>query len=162
MHYTFGNKEELYHAVMQQLTEQLVAQVEQAAPQDTDFDRALGTLAAALWQTVREQPTSHQLLSELTMYALRTPRLGAVVQEHQSGVLAVTSRLIEEAAARADRQLAQPAEAVARFFHAGFDGLTIQHLVHPDDAAEASCLQSLVAATAAVAAGTLNATATSR
>lgn len=155
VHYTFGNKEELYHAVMQQLTEQLVAQVEQAAPQDPDFDRALGTLASALWQTVREQPTSHQLLSELTMYALRTPRLGTVVQDHYTGVLAVTSRLIEEAAARADRQLAQPADTIARFFHAGFDGLTVQHLVHPDEAAEAACLRALVAATAALAAGEL-------
>lgn len=34
VHYTFGTKEGLYLAVMEQLTEDLVAQVERAAPAD--------------------------------------------------------------------------------------------------------------------------------
>lgn len=155
VHYTFGSKEELYHAVMEELTQQLVTQVQQAAPRDGEFEQALGILAAALWQTVREQPASHQLLTELTMFALRTPRLGDVVTSHYAGVLKVTARLIEDAASRAGHPLAQAADTVARFFLAGFDGLTVQHLTHPDEAAETLCLQALVSSTAALAVGKL-------
>lgn len=58
---------------MEQLTQDLIAQVEQAAPADAGFEETAGTLAAALWRTVREQPANHQLLTELTMFALRSP-----------------------------------------------------------------------------------------
>lgn len=85
VHYTFGTKEGLYRAVMEQLTQDLIAQVEAAAPADAGFEETAGALAAALWRTVREQPASHQLLSELTMYALRTPALSEALDSHCRG-----------------------------------------------------------------------------
>ncbi|MEV5437452.1 TetR/AcrR family transcriptional regulator [Streptomyces sp. NPDC052682] len=151
VHYTFGTKEDLYRAVMEQLTEDLVAQVEQAAPTDASFEETIVTLAEALWHTVLEQPASYQLLTELTMFALRTPRLREALHSHYSGISAVTAKLISEAAARTGHQLAQPAETIARFFLAGFDGLTLQHLSLPDEEAEAVCLRALISAVLAMA-----------
>ena len=146
VHYTFGTKEELYRAVMEQLTQELVAQVERAAPTEASFEDTIVTLAQALWRTVLEQPASYQLLTELSLFALRTPHLQEALHSHYGGVLAVTAKLISEAAERTGHQLAQPAETVARFFLAGFDGLTMQRLSLPDEQAEGACLRALISA----------------
>lgn len=155
VHYTFGTKEGLYRAVMEQLTQDLIAQVEQAAPADAGFEETAGALAAALWQTVREQPASHQLLTELTMFALRSPALSEALDSHYRSITEVTARLVTEAAERTGQPLAQPAETIARFFLAGFDGLTMQHLSHPDEQAEHTCLQAFVSAVVVMAGGRL-------
>jgi AcrR family transcriptional regulator len=155
VHYTFGTKEGLYRAVMEQLTQDLLAQVERSAPADAGFEETASTLAAALWRTVREQPTSHQLLTELTQFALRTPALSEALESHYRGVTAEVTRLVTEAAERGGQPLAQPAETIARFFLAGFDGLTMQHLSLPDEEAEHTCLQAFVSAVVAMAGGRL-------
>lgn len=157
VHYTFGTKEDLYRAVMEQLTEDLIGQVEQAAPQDAGFEETIAALAGALWRTMSE-PTAHQqLLSELTMFALRTPGLNEARQGHYRQVTEVTAKLITETAARTGHALAQPAETIARFFLSGFDGLTMQHLCVPDETAEHVIgLRALVSATVALAGGRLD------
>lgn len=151
VHYTFGTKEELYRAVMEQLTRDLSDQVTRAAPTDASFEETIVTLAEALWRTVLEQPASYQLLTELSMFALRTPHLKEALQSHYSEVLAVTTKQVEQAAERTGHRLGQPAETIARFFLAGFDGLTMQHLSLPDEEAERVCLRSLVSAVLAMA-----------
>ncbi|RPF34676.1 TetR/AcrR family transcriptional regulator [Streptomyces sp. TLI_185] len=156
VHYTFGTKEELYRAVMEQLTEDLVAQVERAAPEDAGFEATVAALAAALWRTVSEQPTSYLLLNELSMFALRTPSLSEALRSHYGGIVDVTTKLVNEAAERTGHQLRQPAETLARFFLAGFDGLTMQHLSLPDKAGEHTALQALVSAVVALAGGRLD------
>jgi AcrR family transcriptional regulator len=156
VHYTFGTKEGLYRAVMEQLTAELLAQVEQAAPEDAGFEETVGTLASALWSTVREKPGHHLLLSELSMFALRTPALNEALESHYRGVVEVTARLVTQAAERTGQPLAQPAETVARFFLSGFDGLVMQRLTHPDEEAEATCLQAFIAAVVALARGQLS------
>lgn len=155
VHYTFGTKEGLYRAVMEQLTQDLIAQVEGAAPAGAGFEETVATLAAALWQTVREQPASHQLLTELSMFALRSPALSEARESHNRRVTEVTAGLVAEAAERTGLSLAQPAETIARFFLAGFDGLTMQRLSHPDEEAEYACLQTFVSAVVAMAGGRL-------
>lgn len=155
VHYIFGTKEGLYRAVMEQLTQDLIAQVERAAPTDAGFEQTVGALAAALWLTVREQPASHQLLTELSHFALRTPALNEALESHYRRVTEVTARLVSEAAERTGQPLAQPAETIARFFLAGFDGLTMQHLSLPDEEAEHTCLQAFVSAVVAMAGGRL-------
>ncbi|WP_330291506.1 TetR/AcrR family transcriptional regulator [Streptomyces sp. NBC_00576] len=156
VHYTFGTKEELYRAVMEQLTAELVAQVEQSVPEDAGFEETVGTLASALWSTVREKPGHHLLLTELSVFALRTPALNEALESHYRGVVEVTARLVTQAAERTGQPLAQPAETVARFFLSGFDGLVMQRLTHPDEKAETTCLQAFIAAVVALARGRLN------
>lgn len=156
VHYTFGTKEGLYRAVMEQLTAELLAQVEQAVPEDAGFEETVGALASALWITVREKPGHHLLLAELSMLALRTPALNEALESHHRGVVEATARLVTQAAERTGQPLAQPAETVARFFLSGFDGLVMQRLTHPDEEAEATCLQAFIAAVVALARGQLS------
>ncbi|MEU1671206.1 TetR/AcrR family transcriptional regulator [Streptomyces roseifaciens] len=156
VHYTFGTKEDLYRAVMDRLTEDLIAQVEQAAPEDAGFEETIAALAGALWRSVSGESTSYHLLTELSLLALRTPGLSEARQAHYRGVIDVTARLVSEAAARAGRELSRSPETVARFFLAGFDGLTIQRLYAPDETAETLGLRGLVSATTALATGQLS------
>jgi AcrR family transcriptional regulator len=144
VHYTFGTKEGLYLAVMEQLTDDLLTQVKKAAPENAGFEETLSTLAVALWRTVREQPSNHQLLTELSMFGLRVPALTDAAE------------IVTEAAARTSRPLAHPAEIIARFFLAGFDGLTTQRLSMPDEESERACLQALLSSTLALANGQLD------
>ncbi|MET9846820.1 TetR/AcrR family transcriptional regulator [Streptomyces ossamyceticus] len=153
VHYTFGTKEDLYRAVMEQLTHDLITQVGRSAPADAGFEDTVAALATALWRTVREQPTTHLLLTELSMFALRTPRLKEALEGHYREVTAVTAKLVAEAAERTGHQLAQPPETLARFFLAGFDGLSSQRLSLPDEEAELACLRALVSAVVALAGG---------
>lgn len=85
------------------------------------------------------------------MFALRTPHLKEALQSHHSEVLAVTTKLVDQAAERAGHQLGQPAETIARFFLAGHHELTMQHLSLPDEEAETVCLRALVSAVLAMA-----------
>ncbi|MFD4503682.1 TetR/AcrR family transcriptional regulator [Streptomyces sp. NPDC058457] len=156
VHYTFGTKEDLYRSVMEQITHDLVAQVEEWAPTDAGFEESLAALAASLWRTVHQQPASHQLLNELSMLALRTPSLHEAATSHHREVTAVTAKMIAVAAARTGRELALPSETIARFFLAGFDGLIMQRLSLPDEEAEQTCLQALVSAVVALAGGRLD------
>lgn len=153
VHYTFGTKEDLYRAVIEHLTHGLVDQVRQSAPADAGFEETVGVLASALWRTVRDEPRSYQLLTELTMFALRSPHLREALEVHNLGVMSVTAGLVADAAERTGQQLAQPAQLIARFFLAGFDGLMQQRLTFPDDEAELSCLQALISSTVALARG---------
>jgi hypothetical protein len=59
---------------------------------------------------VLEQPASYQLLAELTLFALRIPRLHESPHSHHSGISAVTTKPITEAAERTGHELAQPTE----------------------------------------------------
>ncbi|MFJ9823298.1 TetR/AcrR family transcriptional regulator [Streptomyces sp. NPDC101160] len=157
VHYTFGTKEDLYRAVMDHITDELVAQVRRAAPEDAGFEETIGAFAGALWGTVREPTSHHQLLSELTMFALHVPGLSEARQSHYRRVIEVTAQVIAETAERTGQELADSSETVARFFLSGFDGLTMQVLVSlPDEAAERTGLRALVAATVALAKGDLD------
>ncbi|GAA3087033.1 hypothetical protein GCM10017562_66570 [Streptomyces roseofulvus] len=158
VHYTFGTKEDLYRAVMDQITEDLIAQVERAAPEGAGFEETIAALAGALWRAMHEPAAHQQLLTELTMFALRTPRLSEARQEHYRRVIEVTARLLTETAVRTGHELAQPADTIARFVLSGFDGLTMQRICLPDEAAERVGLQALVSATVALAGGRLELT----
>ncbi|RDD84167.1 TetR/AcrR family transcriptional regulator [Streptomyces parvulus] len=153
VHYTFGTKEELYIGVLQQLTTDLAAEMERAAPADGGFAEAMAALAAVLWRTVQTRPANYQLLHELSMLALRTPRLSQVLGSHYSGVLNLVTGLVTRSAARTGQELACPAHTIARLFLAGLDGLTLQRLALCDEEAEVASLRALVSSIVALADG---------
>ncbi|GGV30285.1 TetR/AcrR family transcriptional regulator [Streptomyces spectabilis] len=155
VHYTFGTKEDLYRAVMEQLSQDLLAQVRESAPADAGFEETLAALTGALWRTVGEQPASHQLLTELTMYALRTPALHEALESHFRQAHDVAAQLVTEAAERTGQRLAASPDTIARFLLAGFDGLILQRLALPDEEAERHVVRALAAGAAALAGGTL-------
>ncbi|WP_433620865.1 TetR/AcrR family transcriptional regulator [Nocardia sp. CA-120079] len=154
LHYVFGSKEELYRAVIRQLTNELVEYVRTVeVPAAADFDGSVAKLAERLWQTVIEQPGKHQLLSELSMLALRSPQFRDMFEEHRSTVEQATASLIEETARHFGIEPAANTLYLARYFLAAVDGLINQHLASPDADSEAWCLDCVVRSTTALVNG---------
>ncbi|MGC0417138.1 TetR/AcrR family transcriptional regulator [Embleya sp. AB8] len=150
VHYTFGTKRDLYRAVIEQLTAELVEQVRAAIPVDRDFEESVRRMAEALVQGLRAQPGRYLLLTELTTHSLRQPDLREVLAAHQRVLEETAAELLAEVAARAERPLAVSALPLARFFLACFDGLSQRHLIM-DDEAIAADMDRLIEATLALA-----------
>jgi AcrR family transcriptional regulator len=150
VHYTFGSKRDLYRAVMEQMTADLVDRVCAAAPDDLGFEDSLRVMAEALWEGMRKQPGRYVLYVELGAYAFRNPEMQDVVAAQQKPMNDTAAELIAELAERTGRSLRIDAPAIGRFFLAGFDGLAQNHLTG-DDAHAAEDLQRLVEATLTLA-----------
>ncbi|MEV6754692.1 TetR/AcrR family transcriptional regulator [Streptomyces sp. NPDC051214] len=158
VHYTFGTKRDLYRAVIEQMTVELVELVRGAAPEETegpaDFEQAMRRMAEALWQALREQPGRFRLFIELTTYAVRNPDLHELLRRHQRDLEETAAELIAGVLALTDGAHAAEPLVVARFFLQGFDGLSLRHLVMGDgqgdsaaDADSAADLERLLEAT---------------
>lgn len=158
VHYTFGTKRDLYRAVIEQMTVELVELVRGAAPEEeegaADFERAMRRMAEALWQALREQPGRFRLFIELTTYAVRNPDLHELLRRHQRDLEETAAELIAGVLALTDGVHAAEPLVVARFFLQGFDGLSLRHLVMGDgkgdsaaDADSAADLERLLEAT---------------
>ncbi|MBO2446455.1 TetR/AcrR family transcriptional regulator [Actinomadura barringtoniae] len=150
VHYTFGSKRDLYRAVMEQMTADLVDQVCAAAPENLDFESSLRVMAEALWEGMRKQPGRYVLYVELATHAYRNPEMLDVIAAHQKHMHETAAALINELAEQTGRSLRIEATAIARFFLAGFDGLAQNHLTAGETHAAAD-LQRLVEATVALA-----------
>ncbi|GIH78189.1 hypothetical protein Plo01_46180 [Planobispora longispora] len=156
VHYVYGAKDELYRAVIEQLTTDIAEQVRGIdIPTEPDFQATIGAYARQLWRTVVEQPHVHRLITELFVMGLRSPSLRPTVTDYQRQLDIVFEDAFREAAAYTGTTLARPVEEVARFFFAGFDGLILHRLARPDDMADERSLEQIVAATAALAEGHL-------
>lgn len=150
LHYVFGSKNELYRAVIRQLTDELVDYVRSVEiPAADDFEGSIAVLADRLWQTVIAYPGKHQLLSELSMLALRSPQLREMFEEHRRTVDQATASLIDATARHFGIAPAADTLFLARYFLAGVDGLIAQHLTIPDPDSEAWCLACIVGSTTA-------------
>jgi AcrR family transcriptional regulator len=155
VHYVYGSKVELYRAVIEQLTADVVAALAQdgPAPVDADFRTAVAAYASGLWRTVVEQSEVHQLLTELFVLGLRSPSLRTTIADYQRQLDAAFEDKLRTTAERAAVTPARPIEEVARFFFAGLDGLILHRLARQDDEADERSLADLVDATTALAEG---------
>lgn len=145
LHYVFGSKEELYRAVIVELTDEFVGYVRAVeVPAGTDFDSSIATLTARLWQTVIDQPQKHQLLGELEMAALRSPKMREITAEHRLEIDRVTSALIDDTARHFGIVPRVDTVHIARYYFATLDGLISQHLTAPDVETEQWCLARIV------------------
>ncbi|MFD9859350.1 TetR/AcrR family transcriptional regulator [Streptomyces alboflavus] len=128
VHYTFGTKKELYAAVLERLTGDILERVRTAAPGEASFDGTVQAMARALGASLRERPGQYLLMTELYVLALRDPDLREMAAEQQRGLEDTAAALVTEVSRRSGTDPAVDARTMARFFLAGFDGLAMQHL----------------------------------
>jgi AcrR family transcriptional regulator len=156
VHYTYGSKDQLYRAVIEQLTADVSEHVREADPSpDESLRTAVGMFAERLWQSVLTRPDVHRLLTELFVLGLRTPSLHPTVEDYQRQLDDAFVQRMQRAITRTGTVPARPVEDVARLFAAGLDGLIVQRLARRDDEADRRALADLVTVTVALAEGTL-------
>jgi AcrR family transcriptional regulator len=156
VHYVFGTKDELYRAVIEELTAEVAEQVRGGElSTQASFRAAVLAFASDLWRSVVEQPATHQLLTELVVLGLRSHSLRPAITDYQRELDDAYADLFARAAAGTSMQPLRPISDVARLFAAGIDGLIVQRLARQDDVADQRSLADLVEATVASAEGRL-------
>ncbi|MER6911349.1 TetR/AcrR family transcriptional regulator [Streptomyces sp. NPDC000594] len=159
VHYTFGTKADLYRAVMESLTEELMAGVRRAAEGATSLEEALRATADAVLDDLASRPDLNTLWLELVAFSLRTPELRTVVARYHEEIADIAAGALAEIAERTGREYAVPPAELARFMACGLDGLCMQQVLQgvplPGEETRRG-LDLLVKATAALAYGPEN------
>lgn len=128
VHYTFGTKKDLYRAVVEQLTAEVIGQVRDASPGEGPFEAQVRAVAAALWASATREPDRCALLAEFETLALRDPDLQEIMRALQHEMERTAAEILAGLAEAHGLPLARPAHDVAVHFLAGFDGLTARYL----------------------------------
>ncbi|GAB3276678.1 hypothetical protein GCM10027456_67890 [Kineosporia babensis] len=145
IHYAFGSKHELHKAVLLAVTQEILSDVQAAAPPAAaDFATGLRFFVDRLWESVTSAPERHHLVAELSLTALREPVLRASLQEHQRSVNEAIAGIIAAVAQDCGQELTRTPQALARAFVAAHDGLVVQYLTDQDAQAGRDCLLDLV------------------
>jgi AcrR family transcriptional regulator len=156
VHYVYGSKDELYRAVIEQLTTEVADHVRDGdLPSDASFRAAVAVFAERLWHSVLTRPDVHRLLTELVIFGLRSPSLRPAIADYQRQLDDAFEHWLQRAAARTGTVPARPIAEVSRLFAAGLDGLILQRLARRDDEADRRALADVVDATVALAEGSL-------
>jgi AcrR family transcriptional regulator len=155
IHYVFGTKTELYRAVIEAVTANLVRAVEAGLAPHPHWTEDVAVASTAVWTIVEADASTALLLIELTVHALRDPDL----RDLAAGLHSSYQRLAEDAVRvlveRSERQLRIPVEQVADLVVAGLNGLVLSFLVHGDRERSRRDLQNLVDSLTAVAVGSV-------
>ena len=151
IHYVFGTKTELYRAVIEEATDNLVLAVEEGlAPQAQWHEEVSGAVGGA-WNVIETNPDIALLLLELTVYALREPDLKDVAERLYASYQDLAERAVTALTERAERERRLPVDEIGRLAVAGLNGLAISHMVHDDRERSRRDLDNLVDALTAVA-----------
>jgi AcrR family transcriptional regulator len=151
IHYVFGTKTELYRAVIEEATDNLVLAVEEGlAPQAQWHEEVSGAVGGA-WSVIETNPDIALLLLELTVYALREPDLKDVAERLYESYQDLAERAVTALTERAEREPRLPVDEIGRLAVAGLNGLALSHMVHSDRERSRRDLGNLVDALTAVA-----------
>ncbi len=151
IHYVFGTKTELYRAVIEEATDNLVLAVEEGlAPQAQWHEEVSGAVGGA-WSVIETNPDIALLLLELTVYALREPDLKDVAERLYASYQDLAERAVTALTERAERDRRLPVDEIGRLAVAGLNGLAISHMVHDDRERSRRDLDNLVDALTGVA-----------
>src|SRR4051795_2458047 len=147
IHYVFGTKTELYRAVLEAASANLVRAVQGGLAPHPHWTEDAAVAARAAWDLAETDASTALLLVELTTYALRHPEL----RDLAVGLYDSYHRLAEDAIGTLlDRSeygpedLRVPLDETARLAVAGFNGVVMSFLVHGDRERSRRDLQNLV------------------
>ena len=150
VHYCFGDKDELFAAVLDHLTDELLDVGRRPPPPAADLVGTLRGGLEALWPVVGADRGRQSAAFELTLVATRTPGLAALARRQYATCLtAVAAFLVGAASAHGLRLAEEEAERLARWAVATVDGAVMQLLVDGDEAAAYRVLDDLLAVLAA-------------
>ncbi|MGW4028806.1 TetR/AcrR family transcriptional regulator [Streptomyces sp. NPDC004838] len=133
VHYAFPSKEQLLHAVLEDVVEDISTVLREASETSTDLESGILSGARTIWSAVfKGEPDEHLMQYELSIWALRTAGMADMARWQYDRYLDLITMHWQQVAARVGVTLAVPAEQLARLQLAGTDGLLLQYLVSRD------------------------------
>ncbi|MFD7550100.1 TetR/AcrR family transcriptional regulator [Streptomyces sp. NPDC059816] len=129
VHYTFGTKADLYRAVLESLSGELVVGAQRAVARAASLEEALRATAEAYWIDMNDRPELNLVWFELITLSLRSTELREVVERHYRDIAEIATDALIETGRRTGRSYAVPPEELADFLLAGLDGVSVSHLI---------------------------------
>ncbi|GAA2238979.1 hypothetical protein GCM10010232_27300 [Streptomyces amakusaensis] len=129
VHYTFGTKADLYRAVLEFLTEELLTGVQLSVARATSLEEALRATVDAFWADLAERPELHLLWFELITFSLRSPDLREVVERYYAGINDLATTVLTDTERRTARPFSLPPAELADFLLSGLDGIGMHLLI---------------------------------
>ncbi|WP_445397214.1 TetR/AcrR family transcriptional regulator [Streptomyces sp. LE64] len=129
VHYTFGTKADLYRAVLESLSAELIDGAQRGVAAANGLEEALRATADAFWADLGDRPELHLVWFELVAFSLRTPELRDVVERHYRYMTRIATDALTETGSRTGRGYAVPAEELADFLVTGLDGVCMGYLL---------------------------------
>ncbi|MGX2993793.1 TetR/AcrR family transcriptional regulator [Streptomyces sp. JNUCC 64] len=157
VHYTFGTKADLYRAVLEALSGELVAGAQRAVARATSLEEALHATAESVWTHLGERPELNLVWFELVTFSLRSPELREMVERHYQDIADIATEALIETGRRTGRVYAAPPAELADFLVTGLDGVCTGCLVRGETVPGPQTrrlLDQVVRATLALADGT--------
>jgi AcrR family transcriptional regulator len=156
IHYVFGTKTELYRAVLEAATSNLVRAVQAGLAPHPHWSEDVAVASQAVWDIIEMDTSTALLLIELTAYALRDPELRDLASGLYNSYQDLAVNAVEVLVERSDQELRIPVAEVADLVVGGLNGLVLSYLVHGDRERSRRDLVNLVEALTAVAVGPLS------
>jgi AcrR family transcriptional regulator len=153
IHYVFGTKTELYRAVIEMVTSNLIRAVEAGLAPHPHWSEDVAVASRAVWDVVEADRSTALLLVELTAYALRDPDLRDLAEGLYDSYQQLAENAVGVLVERSNQELRIPVDQVARLVVAGLNGLVLSFLVHGDRERSRRDLENLVDSLTAVAVG---------
>jgi AcrR family transcriptional regulator len=153
IHYVFGTKTELYRAVIEAVTSNLVRAVEAGLAPHENWTEDVAVASQAVWDLVERDSSTALLLVELTAYALRDPDLRDLAKGLYDSYQRMAENAVSVLVERSDQELRVPVEEVARIVVAGLNGLVLTYLVCGDREQSRRDLENLIESFTTVAVG---------
>ena len=158
IHYVFGTKTELYRAVLETASENLVRAVEAGLAPHPHWTEDAAVASGAVWDIVASDTSTALLLVELTTTALRDPDLRDLADGLYDSYHHIAENAVRTIIERSNHELRVSVEEVARLAVGGLNGIILSFLVHRDDHRARRDIENLAYALIAVAVGPVSVT----
>ena len=132
LHYYFGSKDELFWAVLQELSLQGEKVIRDAVRTDQGLYTTIESCIRAFWSEEESTPELQTMQYELTLYALRRPESAWLAKKQYEAYCEVLETVYREASERSQEPSAVPFSDLARFSVSSTDGILLRFLVDHD------------------------------
>ncbi|MCP2260720.1 transcriptional regulator, TetR family [Streptoalloteichus tenebrarius] len=129
VHHVFENKRELLRAVVESVTGDVAAALDEVISPAHGLARAVEDSVRGFWRMVEGAPGAQLMRYELTTYAIRRPELAWLAEWQCQRYCSVVETAYRRAR-RPDETPVMPLPQLARLVVAATDGIVVQYLAH--------------------------------
>jgi TetR/AcrR family transcriptional regulator, regulator of biofilm formation and stress response len=143
-HYAFTSRDDLLTELVRRVVGREFSAATAGMTADEGLAGCLRHAAGGYLEHLEREPGHEQLMLELTLHALRNPRLRPLAREQYRAYTEAATRLLEQAAELTGERWARPVPELARLLITMVDGATTTWLVDRDTAATRAALDAAV------------------